>query len=80
MTDKNEDPTKGINTVLSTCANIQVSDIGVKFTFGEMSTDKEPVYHTSVFLPTMYVSMFEKHYKDCVDQYLAAKAKQKNAV
>lgn len=81
---------KELPTLLATCTDIQVDDMGVKFVFGEVfhADDVEMNYHTSVFLPMSYVPFFESHYKRSVSNYIEDKAakepkkpkKKKNAV
>ncbi len=72
-------PVTDVPALLTTCVEIQASDLGLRFSFGEenlTSKGGEKAYHTSVFLPIQYVPAFEKHYKDIVAQYVEAKQKQ----
>lgn len=65
-----------VPAILSTCIDITISDLGCRFSFGEIPVKGDPLYHTSVFLPIQYVPAFEKHYKEVAAQYIKAKAKQ----
>lgn len=69
-------PILDVPALLTTCAAMQVSDLGCRFTFGEETTEGETAWHSSVFLPIQFVPMFEKHYKDAVERYVEAKRKQ----
>lgn len=75
-------PVLDVPALFTTCVEIQASDLGLRFSFGEENLIKsctkggEKAYHTSVFLPIQYVPTFEKHYKDVVAQYMEAKQKQ----
>lgn len=69
-------PILDVPALLTTCVEIQASDLGCRFSFGEITAGGETAYHTSVFLPIQYVPTFEKHYKDVVERYMEAKRKQ----
>lgn len=67
---------KDVPAILSTCTDIEMSDLGCRFSFGEIPVKGDPVYHTSVFLPIQYVPVFEGLYKETATRYLEVKAKQ----